>query len=214
MSKNDNTSELLKRAGQGDNRAQGVLFSRQRDRLQRMVQVRMDRRLIGRLDASDVLQEAYFEFARTLADYLRSPQIPFFLWLRFITGRKLQALHRQHLGTRARDASREISLDRGALPQASSMSLAAQLLGRFTTPSQAALRAELQLRIQDALNSMDPLDREVLSLRHFEQLTNGETALELAISEAAASNRYVRALKRLKAILTTIPGIGPESDQE
>jgi RNA polymerase sigma-70 factor, ECF subfamily len=207
MTTDRETSDLLRRAGQGDQQAQGDLFFRHRDRLRRMVQLRMDGRLQGRLDPSDVLQEAYLEFARSLAQYLRNPELPFFLWLRCLTGRKLHALHRRHLGTRARDAGRELSLHRGALPQASSVSLAAQLLGRYTTPSQAAVRAELQIRIQEALNSMDPIDREVLALRHYEQLSNAETAQVLGLSEAAASNRFVRALKRLKAILMNVPGL-------
>ncbi len=127
-----------------------------------------------------------------------------------ITGRKLLALHRHHLGTQVRDAGREVSLHRGALPQASSVSLAAQLLGRYSTPSQAAMRAELQVRIQEALNSMDALDREVLALRHFEQLSNAETAAVLGLQETAASNRYVRALKRLRKILMSAPGFSEE----
>jgi RNA polymerase sigma-70 factor (ECF subfamily) len=200
-------SELLRRAGQGDPEAVGELFAGHRPRLRRLVQLRLDRRLQGRLDPSDVLQEAYLEFARSLAEYLRNPQVPLFLWLRLITGRKLQALHRHHLGTQARDAAREVSLHHGALPEASSVSLAAQLLGRFSSPSQKAVRAELQVHTQDALNSMDPVDREILALRHFEQLTNSETAQVLGLSEAAASNRFVRALKRLKAILTSVPGL-------
>jgi len=141
----------------------------------------------GRIDPSDVLQEAYLEVARSLADYLKNPQIPFYLWVRFITSRKLQALHRHHLGTQGRDAGREVSLHRGGLPQASSVSLAEQLLGRYATPSQAAVKAELQIRIQEALNEMDPIDREVLALRHFEELSNAETAQVLGIGEAAAS---------------------------
>jgi RNA polymerase sigma-70 factor (ECF subfamily) len=132
--------------------------------------------------------------------------VPFFLWLRFITGRKLQALHRHHLGTKIRDAGREISLHQGALPHASSQTLAAQLLGRFTSPSEAAARAELQLRVQEALNSLEPLDRELLALRHYEQLTNAEAAQVLEISEAAAGSRFVRALKRLKKILESSEG--------
>jgi RNA polymerase sigma-70 factor (ECF subfamily) len=207
------SDELLQRAGNGDARALGELFARHRERLRRMVQLRLDRRLQGRLDPSDVLQEAYLEVSRALADYLRNPVLPFFLWLRMLTGRKLQALHRHHLGTHLRDAGREVALQRGALPQASSVSLAAQLLGRFTTPSQAAVRAELQIRIQEALNSMDPLDREVLALRHFEQLSNSEAAQVLGISEAAASNRFVRALKRLKKILMSVPGLEDDARQ-
>jgi RNA polymerase sigma-70 factor (ECF subfamily) len=199
-------ADLLERAGQGDPEALGQLFARYRDRLHRMVRLRMDVRMQGRLDASDVLQEAYVEMAESLADYLRNPAMPFFLWLRTLTGRKLQALHRQHLGTRMRDASREVSLYRGPFPQASSVSLAAHLLGRLTSPSQAAIKAELRIRVQEALNAMDALDREVLALRHFEQMTNAEIARVLDISETAASNRFVRALKRLKEILMEVPG--------
>jgi RNA polymerase sigma-70 factor (ECF subfamily) len=206
-SESSDLPELLKRAGDGDAQALGDLFDRHRDRLRRMVQIRLDRRLQGRIDPSDVLQEAYLEVSRCLADYLRNPLLPFFLWLRFITGMKLQGLHRHHLGTKLRDAGREVSLHRGALPQASSVSLAAQLLGRHTTPSQAAVRAELKLRIEEALNSMEPLDREVLALRHFEQLSNSETAEVLGIGDAAASNRFIRALKRLKKILLDVPGL-------
>src|SRR6516225_9565379 len=101
------SEELLKRAEAGDAEAVGELFQRHRERLRRMVQVRIHNRLQGRVDPSDVLQEAYLEFSRSLKDYLRNPEIPFFLWLRFITGRKLQALHRHHLGTKIRDANRE-----------------------------------------------------------------------------------------------------------
>jgi RNA polymerase sigma-70 factor (ECF subfamily) len=104
-----------------------------------------------------------------------------------------------------RDANQEVSLYRGALPQASSVSLAAQLLGRLTTASRAAIRAETQIRVQEALNSMDPMDREILTLRHFEMLSNEETALVLGLKKSAASNRYIRALKRLKEILALLP---------
>jgi RNA polymerase sigma-70 factor, ECF subfamily len=198
---------LLERAGRGEKDAAGELFARHQDRLRRMVLLRLDRRLQGRIDPSDVLQEAYLEMSRALADYLRKPELPVFLWLRLLTGRKLQALHRHHLGTKIRDAGREVSLHRGALPQASSVSLAAQLLGRFSTPSQAATRAELQIRMQDALNGMNPMDREILALRHFEQLSNGEAAEVLGIQEKAASNRYVRALEHLRQILLSVPGL-------
>jgi len=105
-----------------------------------------------------------------------------------------------------RDAGREVSLYRDALPVASSAALAAQLLGKQTSPTQAAVRAERMLRIQEALNTLDPLDREVLTLRHFEQLTRAETAQVLGIAEAAAAKRYIRALKRLKDVLADLPG--------
>lgn len=198
-------SEMLRRAADGDAAALAEAFSQHRPRLRRMLQLRLDRRLQGRIDPSDVLQEAYLEVARSLADYLKDPQIPFYLWVRFVTGRKLQALHRHHLGVQARDAGREVSLHRGALPQASSVSLAEQLLGRYSSPSHAAVKAELRIRVQDALNGMDPIDREVLALRHFEELSNAETAEVLGIGEAAASHRFVRALRRLKSILAGGP---------
>jgi RNA polymerase sigma-70 factor (ECF subfamily) len=123
-----------------------------------------------------------------------------------LTGQRLLALHRQHLGARMRDAGQEIALPHGPMPQAASESLAAQLLGHLTSPSEAAIRAELQFRLQEALNQMDPVDREVLVLRHFEELSNQETAAVLGLQKAAASNRYVRALKRLRVILSGMPG--------
>jgi RNA polymerase sigma-70 factor (ECF subfamily) len=194
--------ELIRRAGQGDTTGLEALLERYRARLRRMIKLRLDRRLQGRVDPSDVIQESYLEVSRRLAEYLRDPSLPFFLWLRLVTGQKLALVHRQHLGVQARDAGREVSLYRGALPEATSAALAAQLIGQRTSPSQAAARAELKIRLQEALNSMDELDREVLALRHFEQLTNTETARVLGISETAACNRYVRALERLKKILT------------
>jgi RNA polymerase sigma-70 factor (ECF subfamily) len=118
----------------------------------------------------------------------------------------LTRLHRRHLGTKMRDAGREVSLYREPLPAASSMALAAQLLGKHTSPTQAAVRAERMLRLQDALNTLDPIDREVLALRHFEELTRAEAAKVLGIEESAAAKRYVRALKRLKDILAALPG--------
>jgi RNA polymerase sigma-70 factor (ECF subfamily) len=199
------SSELLRRAAAGDQQAVNELFSLYRDRLRAMVRLRLNRRLQGRVDPSDVLQEAYLEVCKGFAEYARAPTLPFFLWLRHLTGQKLIAVHRQHLGAQMRDADREVSLYRGALPQTSSASLAAQLLGRLTSPTQAALRAELQIRIQEALNSMDPLDREVLALRHFEMLSNAETAQVLGLKKSAASNRYIRALGRLKDILSALP---------
>ena len=111
-----------------------------------------------------------------------------------------------------RDARREVSLYRGALPEATSAALAAQLLGHQTRPSEAAVRAEVKIRLQEALNGMDPIDREVLALRHFEQLTNAEVARVLRIREAAAGKRYLRALGRLKEILSQLPGASDHDD--
>jgi RNA polymerase sigma-70 factor (ECF subfamily) len=203
----NNTTELIQRAAGGDGQAVNELFQRYRDRLRAMVRLRLNRRLQGRVDPSDVLQEAYLEVSKHFDEFVKSPPMPFFLWLRYITGQKLIALHRRHLGAHMRDAEMELSLYRGALPQASSVSLAAQLLGRITSASHAAIRAETQVRVQESLNRMEPIDREVLALRHFEMLSNAEVAQVLGISKTAASNRYVRALTRLKEMLSAIPGL-------
>src|SRR6516162_7896917 len=160
-SAHDDSDELVQRLRAGDAAAAAELFEHYRGRLRRMVQLRLDRRLQGRVDASDVLQEAFLDLARRVPEYAASPAMPFFLWLRLLTGQRLLMVHRQHLGTQMRDVGQEVSLFSGPLPQASSASLAAQLLGRLTTPSQAAVRAEMQLRLQEVLNDMDPTDREV-----------------------------------------------------
>src|SRR5262245_14194029 len=192
------TIRLIERLRAGDRQALNELFTRHRGRLRRMVEMRMDWRLQTRLDASDVIQEGFLEAVTRLDDYLRDPKLPLFLWLRLMVSERLIRLHRHHLGTKMRDAGREVSLYRQALPAASSAALAAQLLGKLTSPTQAAVRAERMLRLQEALNTLDPLDREILSLRHFEELTRVEAAKVLDIEEGAAAKRYVRALKRLK----------------
>jgi RNA polymerase sigma-70 factor, ECF subfamily len=200
--------ELLPRAAAGDTVALAALFARHRKRLRQMVRLRLDRRLQGRVDPSDVLQEAYLDLAKKVAEYVRDrAELPFYLWLRLVVGERMQRIHRQHLGAAMRDAGREVSLHRGALPQASTASLAAQLLGRFTTASEALIRAEVRLRVQEALNQMEPIDREVIALRHFEELSNSEAAQVLGITPQAASNRHLRALARLQAILKDVPGL-------
>lgn len=202
------TSALLTRAAGGDEAALNELFGRYRERLKRMVRLRLNRRLAGRVDDSDVLQEAFLEASRKLGDYLKDRPLPFFLWLRHLTGQKLIEVHRRHLGAEMRDAGREVSLHRGALPAANSMSLAAQLLGRLTSPSQAAVKAEMRIKLQHALNNLDPDDREILALRHFEQLSNVEAAQVLEIETSAASKRYLRALARLQKILREVGLVG------
>jgi RNA polymerase sigma-70 factor (ECF subfamily) len=206
MTDPEDVAELLTQAAAGDEQAMAQLFQRFRKRLKQMVRLRLNRRLQGRVDDSDILQEAYLEAAKRLRDYLTNRPLPFFLWLRHLTGEKLIDIHRRHLGAQMRDAGQEVSLHRGPMPAASSVSLAAQLLGRLTSPSQAAIKAETRLRVQEVLNSMDPLDREILALRHFEQLTNAEVAETLGLNESTASSRHLRALKRLKDELSQLPG--------
>ena len=206
VSDNQRDDDLLARLEAGDERVVNELFTRYRERLRQMVRLRLDRRLQGRIDASDVLQEAYLEVARRAREYIARPTMPPFLWMRFLTAQKLLELHRHHLGARMRDAAQELSLCHRATPQASSVSLAEMLLGRLTSPTLAARRAEMQQKLQEVINSLDPLDREVVALRHFEELSNSEVAQVLGLSKTAASNRYIRALARLKEMLEGIPG--------
>ena len=202
----ESSDELLDRLREGDETALADLFSQHRERLWRMVNFRLDRRLYGRVDADDVLQEAYLNAAQRISHYLNNTSMSFFVWLRQIVLQTMIDLHRQHLGAQMRDAAREVSLHRGGYPQATSVSLAAHLLGSLTSPSQAAMREEVSQQLENALESMSTIDREVLALRHFEQLTNGEVAEVLDIQQKAASIRYVRAIARLKDILVQIPG--------
>jgi RNA polymerase sigma-70 factor, ECF subfamily len=196
----------LRRAAAGDAVAWAELFGPHQDRLRRIVALRLDRRLWGRLAPSDVIQEAAIEAVRLLPKYIDEPGMQFFLWLRWLTGKTLQALHRKHLGVRAREAGREVRLEGGAMPEATSAALAAQLLGKDTRPSVAAARAERRLRLERVLDELDPIDREVLVLRHFEELTVGELARVLGINRPAASKRYARALVQLKERLEGMPG--------
>jgi RNA polymerase sigma-70 factor (ECF subfamily) len=203
--------ELLRLAAAGDGESWEALVGRSRTRLRRMVAFRLDQRLQGRVDPSDVLQDAYLEAWRDLGSYLDRPEIPFFLWLRGIAGNKLRELHRHHLGTQMRDPRREVSIHGGAMPESTTTAMAAGLLGDLTRASEEAVRLEVKLRLQEALEAMDPLDREVLALRHFEQLSPAETARVLGIKEKAAGMRYVRALRRLKEVLKSLGGdwMGP-----
>jgi RNA polymerase sigma-70 factor, ECF subfamily len=203
---NRDDDDLLVRIEGGDERALSELFARHRERLRRMIRLRLDRRLQGRVDSSDVLPDAYLEVARRAGEYVAEPTMPPFLWLRFLTGQTLQALHWHHLKVQMRDAGLEVSLRRRATPQANSACLAEMLLGRLTSPTRAARRAEMQLKLQEILNAMEPVDREVLALRHFEELSNGEVAQVLGLSKTAASNRYIRALERLRERLKGMPG--------
>jgi RNA polymerase sigma-70 factor, ECF subfamily len=197
---------LVERAKAGNVDAVGEMFTRHRDRLRRMVEMRLDHRLRARIDPSDVVQEGYADVLVRLNEYFTNPKLPFFLWLRLVVGERLIRAHRHHLGAQMREATREVSLYRGALPAASSNAIANQLLGRLTSPTQAVIRAERLLRLQSALNELAPLDREILCLRHFEDLNCAEAAQTLDIEEGAAAKRYVRAMKRLKVVLTSETG--------
>jgi RNA polymerase sigma-70 factor (ECF subfamily) len=198
--------DLVTRVAAGDREAIVELLGRYRARLRRMVALRLDPRLQGRVDASDVIQEGYLDAIRRLDEFIRDPSVPFYIWLRFLVGQRVAEFHRRYLGRPGRDMGREISIYRGIMPGASTGALAARLLGKLTSPSQAAMRAERKLQLQEALNRMDPLDREVLVLRHYEQMSNMDAAAALGMERAAASKRYTRALERLEKILADLPG--------
>jgi len=175
------------------------------ERLQRIVDLRLDPRLAARVDASDVLQEAFLEACKRLPRYLDDPRVSVFIWLRGVTLDTLIHVHRRHLAE-MRDAGRDVSLRAGLAPPATSISLAGCLVADLTSPSQAAIRDETARKIEDVLGAMDEIDREVLILRHFEQLSNDEVASVIGVKKAAASRRYVRALARFREVVETIPG--------
>jgi RNA polymerase sigma-70 factor (ECF subfamily) len=193
-------------AGIVNDAAWGAVLTEHRDRLRRMVAVRLDRRIWGRVDPSDVIQEAFLEATGRRAEYVRNPKLPLFLWLRLLVGQRLLMIHRRHLGAQARNAARDISLDGGAWPEATSVAMAAQLLGHDTKASEAAMRAERVLRLRQALDRLEPNDREILALRHFEQLSYAECAGVLRVTEAAAMKRHFRSLRRLKQTLRELGG--------
>jgi RNA polymerase sigma-70 factor (ECF subfamily) len=206
-SNSSGTNQLLDRVQALEPTALEDLFARHKERLRRMVRLRLDPRLRGRFDSTRVLQVVYQDVCRRIPEYLNNPAVPFFLWLRQVAGQRLAALREEHLGEKAAEVGLEVSLYRGALPEANSISLAAQLLGQATSATPAATRADMQIRLQDALNTMDPLDREILTLCHFEDLSNAEAAQVLGMDPAETSKRYIRAIKRLKEILSSIPGL-------
>jgi len=199
---------LIDRVLHGDRNALAEVFATHRDRLWRIVSFRIDPRLRGRVDADDVLQESYLNAERRIAHVIQDAPDGMFVWFRMIVSQTMAEIHRRHLGVQRRDPMREQSLHAGFSADATSFSISSHLFGHLTSPSQAALRKELSEQLEFALSSMEELDREVLAMRHFEELSNRETANALGLTEQAASARYVRALTRLQHILKAIPGIG------
>jgi RNA polymerase sigma-70 factor (ECF subfamily) len=186
--------DLVARVAAGDREA----VVEQRARLRRMLALRLDRRLPGRVDASDVIREGYVDALRWLEEYLGEPSVSFSVWSRLLVGRRVAECHRRHLARPGRDG--------GAMPGVGSAALAARLLGKRTSPVEAAVRAERRRHLQGALDRMDPIDREVLVLRHDEQLSNGDAAAVLGPQRPSASKRDAWARDRLGAILGDLPG--------
>ena len=178
------------------------LFGRYREKLQRMIAFRLDRRIVGKVDGDDILQDAFLETVRRIQDYLDQPSVPFFVWLRQITKQVLIDTHRRYVDAKMRDVNLEVTLDRGGTPDSSSSGLIAQLADSLTTPSQCAVRQETISELRRALDQLDEIDREVLLLRHLEELSNHEVAQVLGIDRYAASKRYLRALDRLRGVMS------------
>ena len=193
------TDELLDRAGRGDVPARNLLLVRHRARLKKMVAIRLDRRLAARVDPSDLVQETLAEADRRLDDYLRDRPLPFYPWLRRLAGERLIAAHRRHVRARHRSVEREEPWA-PPLPDASAVALVDRLAASGTSPSGHLLRQELRQRLRAALEQLGPHDREILVLRHLEQLSVAETAAALGISERAAKARHMRALVRLRGL--------------
>ena len=195
-------AELLRELSANREESLAKYFSLVRTRLRRVVNFRLDYRLSGRVSESDVLQETYVRAAKRIDSFLTKPDMPFFVWLRLETQQQIMDIHRQHFSAEKRDIRKEISLGRSSQKTGqTSMALAAHLVGKMTSPSQLFAKAEKIAALETTLNGMNDLDREVIALRNYEELSNEETAEVLQIKPSAASKRYLRALKRLKQIM-------------
>lgn len=204
----DQTQELLNGAQQGDGDAVNQLMDRHRDALRRMVGMRLDQKIRGRVDVSDVVQDVLIEANRRLQDYLSDPAMPFHLWLRHIAKDRIIDAHRRHHAAAKRSVDREQPLAAPANFDRSTIELAAQLCDRELTPAAAATMHELARKFSDAIDQLDEQDREVVMMRHFEQLSNQEAAQALGLSQPASSMRYLRAMRRLRELLG--PDAAPE----
>lgn len=198
-----NPESILARLRAGERQALAELFDHYRPQLRRMVELRLDPRVGTRVAPSDVLQEAFLDASARVEHFFRREGVSFYVWLRLIVNQSLIDLHRKHLEAKMRGAGREVA---PAWTHATSVSLARHLVAQMNSPSQALSQEETLTQVQAALEGLDPLDREILTLRHFEELSNNEVAELLGLQKAAASNRYVRALGRLREALEQIPG--------
>lgn len=194
------TDHLLDRMAQGDAAAKQALLARHRERLRKMVAFHMDRRLAARVDPSDVVQEALADAAGRLSDYARRRPLPFYPWLRQFAWDRLIEMHRRHVKAGKRSVKRE-EPDVLRLPDESAVQLASRLADLGGSPSEQVVREELRQRVRQALDRLAAGDREVLVMRHLEQLSTAEAAAVLGIGEAAFKSRHLRALQRLRVLL-------------
>ena len=197
----ETVEELVELAAQGDASAWKKLIDQNRPRLRRMIQLRIDPRLRNRLDASDIMQEAFVRAFENLAKYLEEPDRSFFVWIRFLAGQQLILAHRHHLKTQKRDASLEIRRLWGGCPSASSKSIVRHLLGHDQSPSALVAAMEEEQLLRTAVETLDADTRELLALRHFEHLSNAEAAEVMGINSSTASTRYLAAVRRLRELL-------------
>ncbi|HZZ71510.1 MAG TPA: sigma-70 family RNA polymerase sigma factor [Pirellulales bacterium] len=202
------TRELLLGAREGNQAAVNQLLDKHRDALRRMVEMRMDRAVSQRVDASDIVQEVLLEANRRLRDYMNDPRLPFHLWLRHMAKDRLIDAHRRHRQAARRSVDREQASVATPLDQ-STLDLMAGICDPELTPAAAATWHELQSRFEAAIGELDEQDREVVLMRHFEQLSNSEVAQSLNLSEPAAGMRYLRAMRRLREKLS---GERPEAE--
>jgi len=178
-------------------------FSLYRDSFRSMLLFRMDRRLTGRVDPEDILQEAFLAAQNRLRHFLDSDRFTLFAWLRMIVVQALLDAHRRHLSAEKRSATREIKLGGGSVryPQTTSLSIAGQLAAAQTSPSGVLVRDETLVILERTIAGLGEQDQEIIAMRHFENLSNKQVAEVLQLTPTAASNRYVRALQRLKELL-------------
>ncbi len=196
------TQQLLDDAKRGERAAVNALLARHREAVRRLIELRLDRAIVQRVDASDVAQEVLLEISKRLKDYLQKPAMPFQLWLRHIAKDHLIDAHRKHHQAQKRGVDREQPLAGAGWADRSSLDLAQQFIDQELTPASAAIRRELEGRLHAALAQMEEDDREMILLRHFEQLPNQEVAAALDLTEAAASMRYLRAIRKLRDLMT------------
>ncbi|QDS92814.1 RNA polymerase sigma factor [Roseimaritima multifibrata] len=198
---------LLQQAQAGDDCALACLFNQHRGRLRNLLAFRMDKHLHARLDPSDILQESFLTVARRIGEYDQETKVSFFVWVRAITMDRLLYAYRQHITTQKRDARRDLSLECQVGENATSMSIAVALLANGTSQLGQLIRKEQTAKLLERLSEMDAVDQEIIAMRVFEGLTNGEAAEALDITKRAASKRFVRAIRRLRIVISDIPGM-------
>jgi RNA polymerase sigma-70 factor (ECF subfamily) len=199
----EQTQDLLRGVENGDPAAMNQLMDRHREAVRRMVQMRLDQALSRRVDASDVVQDVLLEASQRLTDYIRSPSVPFHLWLRQLAKDRIIDMHRRHRAAQRRSVDREQNISSFASDDQSAADLTALLRDAELTPAASALRKEMEERFVLALDQLDENDREMIIMRHFEHLGNGEVAEALGLSAPAAGMRYLRAIRRLRELLGT-----------